>query len=82
MDNKVCNISEENWIACLVTCAVLSIVSSLSATIYLWVNGDFSKLPDYAEPMWVGLSLGTFFIALICGGAMMVLMTRKDKSVI
>ena len=82
MGDKVCNISEENWIACLITCAVLSIVSSLSGTIYLWFYGDFSKLPDYAEPMWAGLSLGTFFIALICGGAMMVLMSRKNEPMI
>ena len=82
MVRKVCNITEENWVACLITCEILSVMASLSSTIYLWIYGDFTNLPDYAEPIWDGLSFGAMFIALICGCAMMTLMSRKDDSVI
>ena len=76
MGNKICGITRENWVACMAVSAIISIISSLSGTIYLWVYGDFNNMPNYTEPIWAGVSFGMAFIAVICGCALL-LMSRK-----
>lgn len=78
-DDTVCGINEENWTACLVGSGVTSVLASVSGAVYLWIYGDFSKLPNYAEPIWIGVALGMGFIALVCGVSLLKLKSCKQK---